>query len=407
MQDPAVLVIVEHHILEPHGAVGNLQWLRPRLVDDLLLGVDQLEHRVHVDKSLADGPIDHAEHVERPKQLHQQRVDQYQVADRQVALLPAIDAERHRPDHRQIGDDGLADIEQAERIFRLYRGIGPVAHRLVIAFALAPLGGEIFDRLVVQEGVDRPADHPCVHVIHPRPERVSPVGHLAGEDDIDRDHRRGRRDQTKAELDLEDDQYRGQLDHRRSNIEQQEIEHHVDALGPALDDLGNLAGAAAQMESQRQAVQMGEDIGRQPPRCLLANLLEHDVAQIVEHHLSEPRHAIGRDQREQHRQFGAERIVRHAVDHRLVEKRHGKNRRLGAQHQKSGNDDAHPEARLALGPEIGQETFQRRDHRRVDLALGGIIRWHEAGCRDTGGESLSGSGFRDLPPQKLPLTVSR
>ena len=330
VQNLAVPVIVEHHILEPHHAIGNRQGLRSRLVDNLLFGVDQLEHRVHVDQPLADRAIDHAEHVERPEQLHQQRVDQHQVTDRQVALLPAIDAERHRPDHRQVGDDRLADIEQAERIFRLDCGIGPVAHRLVIALALAPLGGEIFDRFVVQQRVDRPADHPCVHVVHPRPERIAPVGHLTGEQDIDRDHRRGRHDQAKAELDLEDDQHRRQLDHRRRNIEQQEIEHHVDALGAALDDLGHLAGAATQMEAQRQAVQMGKDIGRETAGGLLADLLEHDIAQIIEHHLSEPRQPVSRHQRQQYRQLGAECIVRHAVDHRLVEKRHRQDRRLGA-----------------------------------------------------------------------------
>ena len=160
------------------------------------------------------------------------------------------------------------------------------------------------------------------------------------------------------------------------------------------------------METQRQAVQMGEDIGRQPPRRLLADLLEHDIAHIVEQHLPEARDAVSRDQREQHRQLGAQRIVGHAVNHCLVKKRHGENGCLGAQDQKSGDDDSHPQTRLVLGPEIGEKALERRDHRRIDLTLGGIIRWHGCGCRDSGGESLCSCRFSRPVPQKLPLTDS-
>ena len=50
-------------------------------------------------------------------------------------------------------------------------------------------------------------------------------------------------DQPRPELEEEDDADGGQLDQRRGDVEQQEIEHHVDALGAALDDLGERAGA--------------------------------------------------------------------------------------------------------------------------------------------------------------------
>ena len=160
------------------------------------------------------------------------------------------------------------------------------------------------------------------------------------------------------------------------------------------------------MESQRQAVQMGKDIGRQPPRRLLPDLFEDDIAHIVEQHLPEPRDAISRHQREQHRQFGAQRVVGHAVDNRLVKERHRQNGRLGAQHQQSGNDNAQPQVWLTLGPEIGQKALERWNHWRVDLTLGSIIRWHGSGCRDAGGKSLCSFRFSVPLPQKLPLTVS-
>ena len=76
---------------------------------------------------------------------------------------------------------------------------------------------------------------------------------------------------------------------RRGDVEQQEIEHHVDALGAALDDLGQAAGAPLEVEAQRQVVDVAEDPRRQPPARLLADLLEHGVAQIVGQHAGEAR----------------------------------------------------------------------------------------------------------------------
>ena len=88
----------------------------------------------------------------------------------------------------------------------------------------------------------------------------------------------------------------GQLDQRRGDVEQEEIEHHVDALGAALDDLGERAGAPLEMEAQRQRVDVAEDVLGQPPRRVLADPLEDGVAQIVEQHAAEARAGISDDQ---------------------------------------------------------------------------------------------------------------
>ena len=91
---------------------------------------------------------------------------------------------------------------------------------------------------------------------------------------------------------------RDQLDHRGRDVEQQEIEHLVDALGPALDHLGDLAGAPRQVEAQRQAVEAVEHVLGQMQRRVLADPLEHDVAQIVEGDRGEAPQRIGGNQRE-------------------------------------------------------------------------------------------------------------
>src|SRR3546814_9695896 len=48
---------------------------------------------------------------------------------------------------------------------------------------------------------------------------------------------RSRAREAEAELGPEDDQNRGELDDRRRDVEEQEVKHRVDALGPALDHL--------------------------------------------------------------------------------------------------------------------------------------------------------------------------
>ena len=62
------------------------------------------------------------------------------------------------------------------------------------------------------------------------------------------------------EFDVENNANRNQLDDCGGDVEQQEIEHLIDALGSALDNLGHLARAPREVEAQGQAVQPGEHV---------------------------------------------------------------------------------------------------------------------------------------------------
>jgi hypothetical protein len=83
---------------------------------------------------------------------------------------------------------------------------------------------------------------------------------------------------------------------RRSDVEQEEIEHHVDALGAALDDLGESAGAPLEVEAKRQLVDVAEHLLGQAPRRVLADPLEDGVAQILEQYSGEARARISEHQ---------------------------------------------------------------------------------------------------------------
>src|SRR5205807_8405810 len=107
--------------------------------------------------------------------------------------------------------------------------------------------------------------------------------------DVDGDDRQRGNNQSNAELDAENDADAGELNDGRSDVEQDEIEHHVDALRAPLDDLGQRSGPPFEVEAQRQIVDVPEYFAREPARRVLADLLKDCVADIVRKNPAEPR----------------------------------------------------------------------------------------------------------------------
>jgi hypothetical protein len=95
-------------------------------------------------------------------------------------------------------------------------------------------------------------------------------------------------------------------------------------------------------------------------RCV--TLGEEELAELREYRRRKPQEAIGREQRQRHRQGGCSRVER--VDDRFQQDRHTHVRDLG-RHQRDKRDD---HAAL-VGPEIRQ---QRADH--APVAAPGFVR---------------------------------
>ena len=337
-QDLAVGVVAEADVLKPEMAATDHQRTRAGGVDHFGGGIEKVEHRLHVDQPLADRTIDPAEHVERAKQLHQEAVDQHHVAGSELAAGPAPHGEAHRPGHHRVGDQALADIEPGERDFVTDRGAGVGSDRRIIAFGLALFGVEIFDGLVVQQAVDGSADRLVVDVVHLALQFRTPVGHPAGEADVECDDGERRADHSPAEFHLEDDADGDQFDERRRDVEQEEIEHHVDALGAPLDDLGQASGAPFEVKAERKIVDVAKDLRRQPAGGALTYFFKQGIAQIVEQHARKTRDGISDDQHQDH--AGGLGRPAHSVDHRLVGKRHREHRCLAHQDKHDGEDHA-------------------------------------------------------------------
>ena len=96
----------------------------------------------------------------------------------------------------------MSDIEQRQRVFGLNRGTRPLLDYRAICFAFAAFGVEIFDRLVIEQAVDRASDSSGVELVHFLAEFVAPVSYFLRKDDVDDDHEECRRDQFPAEFEV-------------------------------------------------------------------------------------------------------------------------------------------------------------------------------------------------------------
>ena len=70
-------------------------------------------------------------------------------------------------------------------------------------------------------------------------------------ENICKDCKAGCCDQSGSKVDPENHRDRDQLYNGGGNVEEQEIEHGIDALGAALNNLGDLASSARKVETQR------------------------------------------------------------------------------------------------------------------------------------------------------------
>ena len=249
---------------------------------------------------------------------------------------------------------------------------------LGVAIQLALLSGEILHRLVIQERVDRPRRRAGVEVVHLLAQLVAPIGDQAGIGDVGHHHHGGRGHQFPSELDPEGHADSDQFQDRGRDVEQQEVEHHVDALGPALDDLGHRPGAPRQVKAQGQSVQMPEGMFRQRPGGVLSDPFEDHVAQIVEEGAAEPRGGIGHDQRHRDR-GGSAGSTRHLVDRGGIGEPHQERHGLPDHDQDHGEHDPALHLGLAVGPHIGEEAAQRGERELGVGARSGCS--HRRQCR--------------------------
>ena len=213
-----------------------------------------------------------------------------------------------------------------------------------------------------------------IEIIHLFAQFGAPFGDGARGIYIDHHCQCGRSDQFPAEIEIEDHPHRDQLNRGRGDVEQQEIEHHVDALGAAFDDFCDLAGAPGQVKPQGQAVEPVKHIFSQAQGGHLSDPFEHDIAQIVEQERCEPAQDIGRDQ--SHCDFGAggDLVGGGGLFHRIDRAAIGKGQRqscgLGSKDKRHCHKDPNLQLAIIARPKIGQEPLERVPAISLRLGIG-------------------------------------
>ena len=290
-----------------------MQRLCIRLVLDLGIALEDMEHVVDVDHGLLDLAIEHAHEIQRDVELNQHRVDEHEIADRRPARRDIARDEQHQDRHADGEDHRLAGIEDRERGIGLRRGLLVAFHGAVVARGLPRLGAEILDRLVVEERIDGLRVGVGIGVVHPLPERHPPLGRLVGIGEIDRHH--GEHDERVEPVELpgEDAEDEDELDDGRDELQDEEPRQFLDAVAAPFEDARQAARLALEVEAQREPMHVLEGLHRELAHRVHGDLGEEAVANLAQERHGDARQPVEcREQERRPPQPGTRRHCRFA-----------------------------------------------------------------------------------------------
>ncbi len=215
------------------------------------------------------------------------------------------------------------------------------------------LGVEILDRLVVEQAVDGLGVGVGIGLVHRAANGDAPFGDGDREPAIEEDGRHRGEGEPDVEIYDEDDADERELKQRRENRKEREREQRVDALGAALDDAVETAGALFQMEAQRQCVDVPEGLDRDLAHRTVGDLGEDGVAKLGEGLHQNARDAVGQDEAEGYGEalIGGTGLKR--IDRPGIHERDDQGDDLGQNKQEDGEHHPAFEPWMSSRPDIG------------------------------------------------------
>ena len=270
------------HILEPHDASAHDEGLGAGLVLDFGMLVQKLEHGLDVDDRLLHLAIEHAHEIQGLIELDHHGVDEHEIADGVGAVANPRNAHHHDDGQADGENDPLPGVQHRQRDIAVDGELLVASHGLVVALGLPVLGAEIFHGLVVQQTIDGLGVGVRVALVHGAADRHAPVGRRGGEPEITDDHDGGDGGIAPVELVEHHTQDQGELHDGGNAREHAQTHDLLDGGASALQHARQAAGLALQMEAQRQAMQMDEDLVRQAPHGVHGDSCEERVAALRE-----------------------------------------------------------------------------------------------------------------------------
>ena len=388
---------MEAHVVEDDPCAADLEALGIGPVDDLRRDVEEIEHRLDIDQPLLDLAVDHADEVEWDGKLKKQRVDQNEIAD--CLLAAHYRRRRHRHAHRLPDgeDDDLPDVKPGDRRPDADRRLLVARHGAVVASGFHLLVAEIFDRLEVEERVDRLRVRVLVGFVHRPADTHPPVGDFHREPDVDDDGDADDDEIGPVELVSDDRRRERELEERRQRVQDREADDRFDAVDAALDDALQATGPPLQVIAERQLVHVDErDVGEIPDR-VLADLCEQRVSEVVEHVHQDAADAVGDDQHDRDGEnrgeangrgsVGSGDHVGHRVGRPLVGVGDENGDDLGGDQNAEGETDTPLQVGAVRRPHVRPQLGERDEHRLAPHR-------HRAWLRGVVGEAHRGALVR-------------
>ena len=294
-------------------------------------------------------------------------------------MLDAVGAQHHGGGEPEREHRRLPGIEHGERDVGLDARLLVARHRAVVALALARFGGEIFDRLVVEQRIDRLGVGVGVARIHLAADVDAPLGGEIGEPHVERDRDRDDDDVAPIEVEQQHGDDQDQLDDGRRELQQHHAHDGLDGVAAALEHAGQPAGLALEMKAQRQQVHVLEGEHRQPAHRVHRHLGENAVAQLGERRHQDAHAAIGERHHHRRRQRPGDDVVgperRGAVAGQRVGRpfegeRHRDGGELGGEQQHGREDHAIFKVAPVGRPDVRPQMDERAQH---GAAVGGRL----------------------------------
>jgi len=356
VQDGPVAFVGKVHVLKAHfGRTLQGQGLGGGQVRHLALAVHQGEHLVQIGQALLDLAVEHTQKVQRDVELDHETVDHDQIAQRHAAIHHPLRGAPEHGDQRGRDDELLAGVEQAQGGLRLQARAAQALQALVVPAGFKGFVAEVFDRLVVEQRVNRLGVRRRVELVGLPAKLGPPLGDAHREEDVER--QRGHRDPGKPgiELDGQNGQHQTHFDQRGHDAVERIRNQRLDAAHAALDVACHAAGLARQMKAQAQGMQVLKGLQCNGAGRALRGLGEHQLAQFGESRSRQSQAAIGQQKSHRHHQQGA-RIAwlqAHGVDQFLEQHGHAHIGQFGPHHESQRQQHA-----PLVFPEVRQKPLQ-------------------------------------------------
>ena len=308
----------------------------------LLRAVHQGEHLVQIDQVLLDFAVDHAQKIERDVNLNHEGIHHDQIAQAQTPIhhpLRGPPQHGHQPDGN---DQLLPAVEQRQAGAAFELGAAQLLQAGVVALGLKGFVVEVFDRFVIEQGIDRLGVGRRIKLVGLAAKLDAPFGHRHGKNHIH--HQRGQGDQGKADVQLvaQHCEHQQHLDQGGHDVEKRKRHQRFNAAHAALDVAGHAAGLALQVKAQAQAVQVLKRGQRNRAGRAVGGFGEDKFPQFIEQRVGKAQGPVGHEQAHGHHQqrLGAASGHVHGINQLFQEQGHAHVGAFGGHHAGNGNDDA-------------------------------------------------------------------